>query len=211
MNVAASFLATAGAARPLLASDAVARRWDDASALPDYSVAGLAAHLARAVLTVDGYLSSASPDVPATSDAVGYFLAVLADHDPVDSAFHRSVRARATAAAAAGRDGLLDAFTAAQRSLTDALDRVSPDDTVTVLDGVTISVDEYLRTRLVELVVHVDDLSVSVDAEPVALPDAAHEEVAAVLARLAVRRHGGLAVVRSLARRERHPDPVRAL
>jgi hypothetical protein len=32
-----------------------------------------------------------------------------------------------------------------------------------------------------------------------------------VLAQVAARRHGGLATVRALARRERHPEAVRAL
>ncbi|MFA9444332.1 maleylpyruvate isomerase N-terminal domain-containing protein [Egicoccus sp. AB-alg6-2] len=206
-----TFLATAGVAGHLLGDDAVARRWHEDSALTGYTVGGLAAHLSRALLTVAVYLDTATTDVPASTDAVGYFLAVLGDHDPVASAFHRAVRERATASADAGPQAVHAAFTEAHRSLAERLSPETVAATVTVLDGVTLQVGDYLRTRLVELVVHLDDLAVSVDLEPPAVAEDAYEVVAATLARLAARRLGGLDVVRSLARRERHPDAVRAL
>lgn len=81
---------------------------------------------------------------------------------------------------------------------------------VRVLDGHTITVERYLATRLVELVVHGDDLAVSVDVELAASPDACRT-VAGILAETAARRGGELAAVRALARRERHPAALRTL
>ena len=91
------------------------------------------------------------------------------------------------------------------RLVTEAFDR-----RLQVLGGLVITLDEYLRTRVVELVLHTEDLALSVD-----LPEAAEVTPAAAtiaintLVDLARLRHGDLAVLRALARRER--DTVNAL
>jgi hypothetical protein len=79
-----AFLACAQVAEELIASDVAAERWREPSALTGYTVGGLAGHLARAVLTLDGYLDEPAPAVEPT-DAAGYYLRVLAAHDPVSS------------------------------------------------------------------------------------------------------------------------------
>lgn len=79
------------------------------------------------------------------------------------------------------------------------------DPRIEVLQSVVVTLEEYLRTRLVELVVHLDDLAVSVGEETgQELPQVAFDEVAAVLVRVAVREQGRLAVVR-------HPAAIRVL
>jgi hypothetical protein len=70
-------------------------------------------------------------------------------------------------------------------------------------------VAEYLRTRLVEFAVHVDDLAVSVGVPTPDLGSAADDEAIDVLVGIARIRHGDVAVLRALARRER--DDVQAL
>lgn len=77
------------------------------------------------------------------------------------------------------------------------------------LEGSTVA--EYLTTRLVELVVHADDLAVSVGVDDPAPSEDACRAVAGVLAQTAALRDGGLDAVRALAPRERHPQPLRAL
>lgn len=57
------FLAMAERVETTLGSQAVAKHWQDPSALEGYSVAGLAGHLARGVLTVEKYL-----EAPASSE-----------------------------------------------------------------------------------------------------------------------------------------------
>lgn len=212
MMVSEIFGLCAAAAEQLIASDAVGRRWQDASALEGYTVAGLAGHLSRAVLTVEPYLDAAGRAEPdELADAAGYFVAVLASHDPVDSDFHRTVRARGAEQAADGPVVLAAAVRDARTRLAARLDAPTLRQVVTVRDGVTMTVEDYLRTRVVELVVHCDDLAASVGHDPEALPAEAYPVAAAVLAEVAVRRAGGLATVRSLSRRERQPHGVAAL
>lgn len=189
--------------------------WDEPSAVQDYTEGGLAAHSARAIETVERYLAGPAPPRHASVvDAAGYFADVLGDHDPHDSAFHVAVRERATTAAARGPAAVAaDARDALER-LRGQLPAIRGDRPLAVRDDIATTVDEYLRTRIVELVVHVDDLLAGAAGSAVApphLPDAAWQVAAEVLAGVAVRRVGGAATVRSLARAERHPAPVRAL
>lgn len=208
-----SFLAVAARAEVLIASDRVAERWEQPSVLERYQVGGLAGHLARAVLTVAHYLDQPAPaGAHEPIDAAGYFVRVLASHDPVDSEFHQRVRQRGDHEAAEGQASLGARLGKARKELAQRLTPVEPERTLVVLEDAVLTVDQYLQTRLVELVVHLDDLAVSVGLDgPDDIPDEAYELAAAVLARVAARRAGPLATVRSFARRERHPDAVRAL
>lgn len=208
-----AYFAVAGLAEQLIDSTAVRAAWEHDSALSGYTVGGLAGHLARAVLTVEQYCDlPVQEPAAARVDAAGYFARVLADHDPHDSAFHQAVRDRANQAATTGPDALVAQLRIARHTLQARLSRMDPETPIQVLDGTVMEIREYLATRLVELVVHVDDLAVSVDVDtPAGIGDAAYNNVAAVLAQLAVARNGGLATIRSLARRERAPEAVRAL
>lgn len=210
---AETFLAVAANAEDLIASDRVGELWDRPSALESYRVGALAGHLARAVLTVARYLDQPAPTGDHEPiDAAGYFVRVLASHDPVDSDFHRRVRERGEQEAAEGPAALAQRLRRTREELAERLPAIGADRTVTVLDDTVLTVEQYLETRLVELVVHLDDLAVSVGLEgPDDVPHGAYEVVAAVLVRIAARRVGPLAAVRSLARRERHADAVRAL
>lgn len=207
------FLDVARCAADLLGDDDVRARWEQPSALEGYTISGLVGHLARAVLTVERYLSAAEPpaDREAT-DAAGYIVAALADHHPVDSEFHATVRSRGAEAAANGPEALTSELRAAIRRVAERLAAIdAARRRIEVLSGMTLTVQEYLKTRLVELVVHLDDLAVSLDLDGVDLPQEALQAVAGILGQVAAVRAGGLATVRSLARAERHPDPVRAL
>lgn len=206
------FLATAGMAQQWVGSDAVAARWEQPSALAGYTVAGLAGHLARAVLTVERYLDAPAPAVDGDTDAAGYFATVLGADDPVDSERHHRIRQRGVDTAADGPAALAAQLDEARRRLADRLHPAAMAHRIEVAGGVTLPLGAYLETRVVELVVHLDDLAASVGADdPGELPAAAVDVTAAVLAQVAARRAGGLATVRSLARRERQPGAVRAL
>ncbi|CAN5422959.1 hypothetical protein BH23ACT9_BH23ACT9_33960 [soil metagenome] len=206
----AVFLATGVVAEVLISSDAVASHWVHDSALAGYTVAGLAGHLARAVLTVDRYLDGSDPVGEPTTPA-GYFAAALASHDPTASAFHTSVRQRGEQEGSVGQAALVAQLRTSRLALSDRLAGLDASQRITVLDGVVMTVPDYLNTRLVELVVHLDDLAVSVGLDgPDDVPPEAYEIVASVLAQVAVHRAGPLVTIRSLARRERHPEAVRA-
>lgn len=197
---APTFLTCARAAHDLLRSRHVADAWDHESALPGYTVGGLAGHLGRAVLTVGGYLDQHV----AAGDPVGaddYFVQVLEGHHPVESELHRAVRSRGVETAAAGPAGLATDIDRAIEKLDERLGEPGATTRrIRVLGDTCMTVDDYLRTRIVELVVHIDDLSTSLDLPVPELPETAYTVCTDVLARIAVTLRGGRDAVRLLAR-----------
>lgn len=208
MTIAALYHHAVGVAVDLVAGDAVGTAWEEPSVLEGYDIGELAGHLGRGLTTVAGYLAADAPDAGSdTVDAPTYFATALADHDPVDSDFHAAVRARSAAAAADGHAALVESLRAAQRELR-AVD-LGADRRVGVLAGTAMQLDDYLRTRLVELAIHVDDLSASVgdDTASDALGDEIWDDVASTITSTARLRRGSRAVALGLARAERAPRP----
>jgi hypothetical protein len=66
-----------------------------------------------------------------------------------------------------------------------------------------LPLDQCLIWGMLELVVHIDDLSVSLDVPAPVIPEEAAELVVVTLARIALGRRGAVPLVRVLARRER--------
>lgn len=203
------FLEAAVAAVGLLEDPAVTERWERPSILIGYTVGGLAAHLGRAVATPAGYLDQEISDRPADTDAAGYVLTALGDADPVDSDLHRGVRQRSDDMAASGPLAVLDATRAALQSLTGRLELEPDDRVVVVFGGVSMTLDDYLETRIVELVIHVDDLASSCPGVDVGvIPDAAWAVARRVVAEVATRRVGDRQFVLGLSRAERAQRPL---
>ncbi len=71
---------------------------------------------------------------------------------------------------------------------------------MTVAGGKVMRLADYLETRIVEQVVHLDDLARSVDHPRWATPAGADDLVIAVGVEVARRRRGDLAVLRALFR-----------
>jgi hypothetical protein len=205
-----AFLTVASATSQLLRGDVLPSHWDEPSALPDMTTGALAAHLGRAVLTAHAYLTSPAPPADAEQvDAAGYYLRVLGDA-PQDDALHLAVRRRAAEGAAGGAAALAAEVDRALHELRTLLPTTPADRLVGARDGLALLVDDYLDTRVVELVVHLDDLGVSI-GDDLAIDDDAAARAVAVLAEIARRRLSTAAVVRQLARRERAPGGVHAL
>lgn len=204
-----TFIDTAATALPLLGAPAVEAAWTDQSALPGMTVGGLAAHLARAVVTVQGYLTGEPPSPDAELvDAAGYLLDAVPD-PARDSDVNAQVLARAEAG---GQDGVVAVSRRATAALDDLrreLPAVPADHVLAVLGGIAIPLDDYLATRVVELVVHVDDLVASIDdLQPPVLPAAGEATAVRVLAEVARRRTSTRAMITTLARAERAPGQV---
>jgi hypothetical protein len=207
-----AFLATAAEARGLVASRSVAAKWHEPSALDDLTVGALAGHLARAVFVVVGYLDSSVPDPggdPAgllTADQ--YFERLVPAADVADE-MHAGIRARAAAEAASGQDALVARLDATLHDLDERFAVEPAGRAVKVAGGLVLPLDEYLVTRMVELVVHSDDLAASTGLDT---PDFDALTMACVIGCMLAMvrsRHGDIAVVRGFARRER--DSVSAL
>jgi len=74
----------------------------------------------------------------------------------------------------------------------------------------SLTFEDFLVTRMMEIVVHSDDLAVSLDREPPTWPAGVLEPVLSLLTGVAVMRHGQAAVVRTLSRAERAPGVIAA-
>jgi hypothetical protein len=204
--VRTAFLAAAETARPLVGHVQVRERWREPSALAEMSVGGLAAHLVRAVTNVDRSLE-APPPAPGDEKP----LSGAAYFGPVTADLSSEVNARVRTTS---EDEALLGPAAVAGQLSRALDRLrtrlpaEPDDRrLRARGGELLELDEYLRTRLIELSTHIDDLCVSVGQPTPEIPGIAI--AIETLVDVAVHRHGSLAVLRGLSRRER--DRVEAL
>jgi hypothetical protein len=99
------FLEAVEAVRALLASPALAARWDSPSALAQFSVRGLAGHLLRATGSVEAYLDRPEPPPDRLIAPETYYRAVVAETD-LDGALHTAIRRRGEDAASGGPDKL---------------------------------------------------------------------------------------------------------
>ena len=76
--------------------------------------------------------------------------------------------------------------------------------------GWSLSRDDFLTARMMEIVVHGEDVAASVGIAAPPLPPDVLDPVLRLLTRLAVRRHGQAAVVAALTRSERAPRTISA-
>jgi hypothetical protein len=168
------------------------------------TVGALVAHLARAVTNVERSLEAPEPPpVAAVISATAYFAAV----GPVlDSRINVRVRATSAEEALVGHRAVLGGMERGLDRLRTRLEAEPVGRLVTVRDQEVLRLDDYLATRIIELALHTDDLCVSVGRETPELPGI--EVAIEALVDIAAHRHGRLAVLRALARRERDPDQV---
>ena len=191
----------------------VREAWEDASALEGLTVGGLVAHLLvateRTALILEADPPSAE-DVRVVGLREFYGPNRIDDATQLDDGIPAALRQGAASRAEQGADAVIaevEALPARLRPLVDAApdDRLVP---VIQVRGGAARLDDYLVTRVIELVVHTDDLVCStgvlvpeVDAGVLAIVTAAFVD-------LAIGRSGGRAVLRGFARRERADDDV---
>jgi hypothetical protein len=96
-------------------------------------------------------------------------------------------------------------------ALPGALEAVTDDRAVLIpWQGWALTARDFAVTRLMEIVVHSDDLAASVDLPTPQFPDEAVREVLTLLTAVAVEKHGQTALVRALSRPQRAPGSVSA-
>lgn len=211
-DIQALFLEAVTDTGSLLSEAALVERFDGPSALAEFSVRGLAGHLLRAVTSVEGYLDRPEPGEAGGEKAISaaeYYATVIGDESDINSDVQRAVRQRGLEAAPDHPQEFPALWAAAAEQLGARLAETPPDRLMQVYGDLVLTLDDYLVTRLVELVVHGDDLAASLGVAPPPLNAAATGQVIATLVEVARIRHGDTAVVRALARRER--DAVGAL
>ncbi|GGS55757.1 maleylpyruvate isomerase N-terminal domain-containing protein [Actinokineospora fastidiosa] len=212
-DVRALFLSTADTAVRLIAHPAVGRAWDGPSALPEFSVRGLAGHLAGQIFALPTVLALDAATSEPISVLDHYLRAKWREPEvPLDDPSKVKARDSGESHAADGQDALVRRAGDAVRDLADALTREAADRVVPIpWAGTTLTLDGFITTRLLELVVHCDDLAVSVGIDTPELDPDAVAVVLDVLLKLSVDRHGPMSVLRALSRAERAPAHISAL
>ena len=206
-----AYLDTAASAAALLADPAVAAAWEAPSALPRFRVSGLAGHLGRQITDVARLLAETAPaGNPIT--LLDHYARVEWIGASLDADVNINIRRAGSKEAAGGPAALTALAGATLRELCNTLPS-EPADRIVYLPGRSwsLSLDDFLASRMLEIAVHCDDLAVSVSVPGPHLPETALETVLTLLIRLAVRKHGPTAVLRSLSRAERAPATIAAI
>lgn len=194
----------------LVAEPQVGARWGEESSCAGMSIGALTWHLVDQPRRVVEVLSGpAGEGAPITLDQ-HYAEAAWIQQD-LDGPANVGVRERGEERAiTGGQDAAVEAARAARAQLDAALAAAGP--TVHIpWTGRTIGTDDFLVSRLMEIVVHCDDLATSLDGVPVPqFPADVLQPVVTLLTDLALRRHGQDALVRTLARPQRAPGAVNA-
>jgi hypothetical protein len=208
-TIRAAYLRAAESAAALVRDSAVAAAWDQPSALAEFSVRGLAGHLASQVLFAPRVLAAEPPDEVPVS-LLDYYAASKWIGADVDAEVNVRLRELGEDIAAKGAADLAVEVDAALRELREVLPAESAD-RVVAFSGRFLRLDDFLITRMMEIAVHSDDLAVSVGVETPQLPAEVYDPVLALLSQLAVRRHGQTSVLRALSRAERAPATIAAI
>jgi uncharacterized protein (TIGR03083 family) len=203
-------LGSARTVRDLALSDAVRDRWHEESACEGMTVGGLAFHLAGQARGLVRLLPEPPDDTEVISTREHYRRAAWANSDLAGDA-NVEIREGSDDQARAGYDALADRLEADLAVLPAALAGVDDDTPVLIpWQGWSLTARDFAVTRLMEMVVHADDLAASVGVETPAFPEPAVREVLGLLTDVAVDRHGQAALVRALSRPQRAPASVTA-
>lgn len=210
LTLANTVLDTAEIVRGLALADAVSQRWEEESACRGMSTGGLAHHL-TAQLTTTVRLLTADRAAPDPIPLLEHYRRAPWANRGLDDEVNVSIREDADRAAEAGVAALAERVAADLAGLPAALAGVD-DDTVVLIpwQGWSLTAHDLVVTRLMEMVVHSDDLATSIGVPTPRFPDEAVRLVLDLLTGVAVDRHGQAAVVRALSRPQRAPTSVSA-
>jgi hypothetical protein len=205
-----AFLEAVDISWALASSDDVRRAWARESACAGMTVGGLAHHLLNQAGNTARGLQAGPGDASPISIADHYARASWVRARPGDEV-NVAIREGDNARAEVGPDTVL----AGARELIDALPALlarprDPDLIHIPWQGWSLTTDDFLTTRMMEMVVHSDDLASSVGLPTPTFPDEVVGPVVGLLTGVAVRRHGQSAVVRALSRPQRAPASISA-
>ncbi|GAA3435448.1 hypothetical protein GCM10018954_050540 [Kutzneria kofuensis] len=147
------------------------------------------------------FLDAAVPPDLVPMDAVRYYTQ-HGDVD-VDSEVATGIRVRSEEHAGPSAADLAARYDAALESVAARLDGLPPELPVLMFDRWVLPLDQCLLTRILELVVHADDLAVSLGVPTPSFSDDVVDAAVTTLARISVVKRGPLPALRALSRRER--------
>jgi hypothetical protein len=193
------------AATTLIGSPAVAARWDQPSALGGMSVGALSAHLVRAAGAVLAYLDRTDPAARPEGELltpVTYFHAAIA------SPIHERIKEVSKDESMIGPADMAAKCAEVAARMRVRFAEEPSDRLVAALGGRMLTLDDFCRTRMIEVLIHLDDLAASVGEQP---PDTSEEGrgiVIEILVGIARMLHGDWELIRALSREERRAAAV---
>lgn len=204
----------AAIAAELTAHPEVARRWTDESACAGMTVGGLAVHLASQTRSVVRLLSQ-PPHDEAPITALEHYRRAAWVHTGLDEEANTGIREGSDAEADAGPEALATEVAATLDALPRVLSPVlsgsrAADAVLIPWQGWALTAHDFVLTRTMEVLVHSDDLAASIGVDPPSYPLESAQAVAALLAAVAVERHGQTPLIRALSRPQRAEGDVSA-
>jgi len=188
------------AAAGFIARPVVGDKWDEPSALDGMTVGALAAHLVRAAGATIAYLDRTDP--AATTDGelltpVTYF------HAALTSPIHDQIKDVSATESHIGHAAMVEKCAALAHDLRSRLADEPEDRLVGALGGRMLTLNDFCRTRLIEVLLHIDDLAVSVGEPRPETDPAGIAVVVDILTAIARGVHGDWGVAHALWRAER--------
>jgi hypothetical protein len=195
--------------------DEVCESWNQPSVLAHYSVGGVAAHAVHSVIWLEQVLDDTAPAGLREVTLAEFFGPNRVDPGAGDDRFAAALRSAAEAFALTGAALVADACVASRAGLANRLAETPAARPIPVIrvPGGQVPLHTYLRTRVLEVVVHGDDVACSVvGLETPDPPRAAVDVTLGVCLELARARVGDLGALRAFVRAARcAPDALRVL
>ena len=197
------FLEMGNTVGDLLKNPDVETNWNEPSALEHMTIGALAAHLGRAFTTAWLYLQADECTMEEDIDASQYFFRAFDQPDEDLQELSANIVQRATDDAEPGAVAVRELH---DRTVTDLRTRLIGEPAergIEVFGNVCMPLDSYLVTRMVEAIIHSDDLAYSLGIDtPTFAPDVVDIVMVALLG-MGRERHGDVAMLREFARGER--------
>ena len=160
-------------------------------------------------LTVVGLLSADVPEGAETIGVLEHYARAAWTREDLSGDANTSIRANSDEQAAEGPEAARALVSGAREQVATAL-AGAPSTVYLPWQGWALDTDDFLVTRLMEMVVHADDLAASVEVPVPEFGPGVLDPVFRLLTALSVRRHGQDALVRALTRPQRAPATVAA-
>jgi hypothetical protein len=193
----------------LVASPEVSATWTVGSSCQGMSVGGLARHLVSQPENVVRLLTAEVPEGAETIAVLEHYARAAWTREDLGGDTNTSIRVNSDELAAEGPGAARELVSGAREQVATAVAGAPP--TVYLpWQGWALDTDDFLVTRLMEMVVHADDLAASVAVPVPEFGPGVLDPVFRLLTALSVRRHGQDALVRALTRPQRAPGSVAA-
>lgn len=192
-------------AATLVSSRQVRDQWGQPSELAGMTVGALAAHLVRATGATLAYLDRTDLDKKPERELLSK---VSCFDAAVDSPIHNRIKEVSADEASAGHKQVAAQATQVAESLAERLPNESVDRLVGALGDRMLTLDDFCRTRMIEIGMHVDDLAHSVGVPTPELSADVTAEILDIVVGIGRIRHGDWPIIHAPARSERSTTQV---